>query len=715
MYHSLGFRAAFLASSLLAVPAWAQDAPPPSPPSSPTTADDYHSRSNDQILVTAGGLTQLDTLAGTSVLEGVELQRSLAGQIGEVLAREPGVTASGFSPGASRPVLRGFSGERVKVLIDGIGAIDASNTSADHAVSIDPLTAERIEILRGPAVLLYGSQAIGGAVNIIDKRIPQRRLSEPVHLDATAAADTAYDLLEGGASFDVQVGGGFVIHADGSWRDTDDVRIPGFVVSPRLRAELLAEADEEEAEGHPDEAAELREAAGRRGVLPNSFTRTWSANGGFAFFEGDSSLGASVGVYDTLYGVPGRPGAGHAHGEEEELAGEEEGDVPISIGLRQYRADLRGRLALGDGAFKALTTRVGYSDYIHTEFEGDETGTVFDVEGLEARAELVQNRRGTWQGSLGLQYTFRDFRATGAEAYVPPNLTDQFALFALQEVQAGPVEVELAGRYERTHVQSNALGFARSFDAFSGALGLAHETADGLRFGANLSRVARAPSAEELLADGPHIATQAYEVGNPGLGIERAWGLEGFVRGSIGPGTISLAAFRSRFSGYIYQDQTGDEIDGLPVLETVQRAATYSGFEGEVTYPIVRSGSFSLIADLRGDYVRASLKDGTPLPRIPAMSILGALEARTARFDLRGEVQRVFAQDRVAPGETPTDGFTFVNASIAWKPVTGNDTITVLLQADNLFDVEGRRHASFTKDFVPLAGRNLKLSVRASF
>ncbi|ANY19207.1 putative TonB-dependent receptor precursor [Tsuneonella dongtanensis] len=708
LYHPIALRAALLASSLLAAPAFAQDAPPR------PTDDDYHSRSNDEIVVTAGGLTQLDTLAGTSVMEGIELQRSMAGQVGEVLAREPGVTASGFAPGASRPVLRGFSGERVKVLVDGIGAIDASNTSADHAVSIDPLTAERIEVLRGPAVLLYGSQAIGGAVNVIDKRIPQRRLDEPFHLDAAASADTAYNLLEGGASLDVALGGGFVVHADGSWRDTDDMRIPGFVVSPRLRAELLEEAEEEAAEGHDDEAAELREAAGLFSVLPSSFTRTWSANGGFAFFQGDSNLGVSAGIYDTLYGVPGRPGAGHAHGDEGE-AGEEEGEVPISIGLRQYRADLRGSLALGEGPFKALNTRVGYSDYTHTEFEGDETGTVFDVEGVEARAELIQNRRGTWQGSLGLQYTFRDFRATGAEAYVPPNLTDQFALFALQEVEAGPVHVELAGRYERTQVSSSPLGFARDFDAFSGAVGLAHETEQGLRFGANLSRVARAPSAEELLADGAHIATQAYEIGNPDLGIERAWGLEGFVRGRIGPGTISVAAYRTRFSGYIYQQETGDEIDGLPVLETVQRGVIYSGLEGELTYPIIDSGPFTLLADLRGDYVRASLKDGTPLPRIPPVSLLGALEARTDRFDLRGEVQRFFAQDRVAPNETPTDGFTFVNASIAWKPVTGDDTVTVLLQADNIFDVEGRRHASFTKDFVPLAGRNVKLSVRASF
>ncbi|MGX7925070.1 TonB-dependent receptor [Tsuneonella sp. HG094] len=691
----------------------AQDASS-TPPAPAQDTDDYHNRSNDQIVVTAGGLTQLDTLAGTSVMEGIELQRSLAGQIGEVIAREPGVTASGFAPGASRPILRGFSGERVKVLVDGIGAIDVSNTSADHAVSIDPLTAERIEVLRGPAVLLYGSQAIGGAVNVIDKRIPQRRLDEPFHVDATASADTAYDLREAGASMDVNVGGGFVVHADGSWRDTNDMRIPGYVVSPGLRAELLAEADEEAAEGHGDEAAELREEADRSGVLANSATRTWSANGGFAFFAGESNLGASVGVYDTLYGVPGRPGAGHAHGGEGE-AGEEEGDVPISIGLRQYRADLRGRLDTGGGLFDALTTRVGYSDYTHTEFEGDETGTVFDVEGLEARAELVQARRGTWQGSIGGQYYFRDFRATGAEAYIPPNLTEQMSLFSLQEVGVGPVQLEFAGRYERTKVEAATVGFARDFDALSGALGIAHETERGLRFGVNLSRVARAPSAEELLADGAHIATQAYEIGDPGLGVERAWGVEAFMRGRVGPGTVSLAAYRNKFSGYVYQEATGLEIDGLPVLQTVQRDATYSGVEGEFSYPVIESGPFTLLADVRGDYIRATLTDGTPLPRIPPMSLLGALEARTDRIDLRGEVQRTFAQDRVGQNETATPGFTFVNASIAWKPITGSDTVTVLLQADNIFDVDGRRHVSFTKDFVPLAGRNVKLSVRASF
>ncbi|MCL4673153.1 MAG: TonB-dependent receptor [Sphingomonadaceae bacterium] len=706
-----------LAAALAATPAMAQEEKP---------VDDLHHRGVNaagEIVVSAIGVTQLDVLAGTSVLEGAELQRSHEGQIGDMLTKVPGVSATSFSPGASRPVLRGFQGERVRVLVDGIGTTDVSNTSADHATTIDPLTAERIEVLRGPAVLLFGSQAIGGAVNVIDKRIPQRRMTEPFHLDMAGALDTAFDLREAGASLDLPVGQSFVVHASGGWRETDDMRVPGFVVAEGLRADLLADADEEEEEGELDEAEELREAANARGTLASSATRTWSANAGFAFFEGDSNLGASIGWYDTRYGVPLRPGAGHHHGEEEhegeehedEEHSEEDGEESVSIALEQFRADLRGRLALGDGFFEALNTRVGYSDYTHTEFEGDEVGTVFDVKGMEARAVLEQANRDGWRGSIGLQYYYRDFDANGAEAYVPKNRTDQFAVFGLQEIPLGALQLELAGRYEGTKVKSQPIAASRSFDTFSGAVGLAHETEKGLRFGVTGHRAERAPSAEELYSNGPHIATQAFEVGNPGLTTERAWGVEAFVRGRIGLADVNIAVFRNWFDNFIYLDETGEEEDELPVFEYLQGDVDYMGVEGEISVPIVDSGPFRLIADLRGDYIKAELANGTPLPRIPPLRLLGAIEAQTERFDVRGEVEWFDDQNRVAAFETPTDGFTQVNASIAWKPLRGDRNVTVLLQGNNLFDTTGRRHASFTKDFVPLAGRNVRLSVRTSF
>jgi len=710
----ISIRFLLAAATCLSLPfsAFAQDGAPVAP-APPVDDDDFH---GEPIYVTAGGLRRLDMLAGTSVVEREELQRSLDGQIGEVLTKVPGVSATSFSPGASRPVLRGLQGDRVRVLVDGIGAIDASNTSADHAVTIDPLTADRIEVLRGPAVLLYGSSAIGGAVNVIDKRIPLRVPDEPIHIDTLAALDTAYDLREGGASFDVPLAPSLAFHVDGSWRRTDDVEIAGFVLSETLRQELLADAAEELEEGHAEEAAELTETAGRRGVLPSSATKTVSLGSGLAWFGSGASLGVAVGYYDSRYGVPTRPGAHHAHeeGEEDEEEGHGHGAEPVSIALEQWRADLRGAVELGDGLFDELTTRWAYSDYTHLELEGDEVGTRFAVEGVEGRVELIQNRRGGWSGSIGGQYLYRDFAAAGAEAFVPANTTESFALFTLQELELDPFEIEGGARYERIEIATEAPDTRRTFDSFSAALGLAWSPMPGLRLGLNGSRAARAPSAEELFADGPHIATQQFEIGNPDLSPETAWGLEAYARGSMGGADFGLAVYRTWFDDFVYLDATGEERDGLPVFRQMQQGADHFGIEAEASVPLFRAGGFRWVADLQGDYVRATLADGSPVPRIPPLSLLGAIEAQSDRLDARAEVQWFDTQDRTAAFETSTDGFAHVNLSLAWK-LRGSNNLTVMLQANNLLDAEGRRHASFTKDFVPLAGRNLKLSVRGSF
>ncbi len=683
--------------------------------------DDLHDRRLDTtgvIIVSAEGLKQLDVLAGTSVIEIEEIQRNLNGQLGEVLAKMPGVSATSFSPGASRPVLRGFQGERVRILVDGLGTADVSNTSADHATTIEPLMAERIEVLRGPAVLLFGNQAIGGAINVIDKRIPRRVPSESFHLDALIAADTASDRRNAAGSLDIPLSPNFVVHVDGSYRNSDDLEIGGFQVAPVLRAELLEEAEEEEAEGEFEDAEELREAAEQRGVIPNTATETYTINAGASIFSGDSVFGASIGYYNTDYGVPGRPGAGHHHGEvggEGEGEGEEQGEEIVTIGLEQWRADALADIALGDGFFEKLKVRLGHSDYTHTEFEGDEVGTVFDVESFEARVELAQSDTGPSTGAFGAQYTYRDFAAIGEEAFVAPNTTNQIALFGLQEFGPGPFQLETGARLEFTEVDSEPLGVSRSFTNFSGALGFVYETDDALRAGVNFSRVERAPSAEELFAGGPHIATQQFEIGDPNLRSEAAWGLEGFVRGQVGGANLSLAVYRQWFDNYIYLSANGEEEDGLQVFLILQQDADYSGIEGELSFPLYRSGGSNVIVDLHASYIDAELGDGTAVPRIPPVELLGALEYQSDAFDVRGEVQWFGEQDDVDAFETPTDSFTLVNFSVAWRPMPDFQNVTLVLNADNVFDVIGRRHASFTKDFVPLAGRNFKASVRFSF
>ncbi len=710
LYHSRTIAVVLaLAPLSLAAPALAQDAPKPETDDA-SASDDFH----DTIVVTAKGIGRIDFLAGTSTVSGEDLQRQMDGQIGEVLEGLPGVTASGFAPGASRPILRGFSGDRVRVLVDGIGSIDASNASADHAVSVDPLTAQRIEVLRGPATLLYGSSAIGGAVNVIDKRIPRRVPDESIHIDALASVDSAANAREAGASIDAPLGSGFVLHADGSWRKTDDLHVAGRLLSDDLRADVLAEAAEDEADD-PEHAAELGEMADAHSVLPNSSTETKSAGAGLAWIGDRAEIGAWVSIYDTYYGVPTRPGVEHAHGEEggdESEMEEEEG--PVAIDLQQKRADLRAGLRFDSGPFAEVNTRWGYSDYEHVEMEGDEVGTRFLVDGVEGRLELVQRENGTWNGTVGAQYFRRNLEAIGAEAFVPANRTEQYALFALQEVDTGPVTVEFAGRFEHGTADAPSVSLSRSFDAVSGAIGAWHETDSGLRFGLNASRTARIPTAEELFADGPHAATQQYEIGDPDLDLETALGLEGYLRGRVAGVQLSLTGYASWFDNYVYLAATPDEEDGLPVYAQQQQDAEYYGFEAEVDVSLGRAGGFAISTELQGSYTRATLADGTPVPRIPPLALGGALVGKSDRLDARIGVEWNAAQKRVADYETETGSFATVDASLAWKPMRGSENFTVIAAVENLFDAEGRRHASFTKDFVPLAGRNFKLSARLS-
>ena len=695
-------------------PALAQQAETPAPRSS-GLADDFHD--DDMIIVTAPYVDQLDILAGTSVLTGDELAEDMRGQIGDSLTGLAGVSSTSFAPGSSRPVLRGFQGPRVRVLTDGIGALDASNTSVDHAVTIDPLTAQRIEVLRGPAVLLFGGDAIGGAVNVIDKRIPRDVPEDPVHIDAIGGYGSAANDWSIAGSVDVPLTSKLVIHADGSFRDTDDVRVPGFVLAPALRADVLASAAEEAEEGHLDEAAELTDTANLRGRVPNTASRTETAGAGIAFIDDGGNLGFSVSYYDTNYGVPARPGTGHAHGEEGEDAEEgEEEEGPVTIGLQQFRADLRGGVNIG-GFFESLNFRAGYSDYEHTEFEGDEIGTVFTVSGIEARAELVQADHDGWRGVLGSQVLVRDFNAIGVEAFVPKNSLESWAFFALQEVDLGDWELEGALRFDQTNISANSINFDRSFNAVSGALGLAYAPDDAaFKIGANISRAERAPSAEELLSNGPHIATQAFEIGDPNFTTEKSWGGELYARWDSDDVQLSATVYANLFNDYIFEAETAAEEDELPVFQYFQRDATYYGFEASGSVVFARAGGFDFIADGVADYVRAKINDGGgALPRIPPLRLLGGLKAESDNLDLRAEVEWSASQNKVAAFETTSDGFTMVNATAAWRPFGKEGNLTLLASANNIFDVTARRHASFTKDYVPLSGRDIRISAKFSF
>lgn len=674
--------------------------------------DDFHN--SDGIIVTAPFIEQFNILSGTSVLSGDRLTQELEPQIGEILTKLPGVSATSFTPGASRPVLRGFQGPRILVLNDGLGTIDVSSTSADHGVTVEPLLLDRIEVLRGPAVLLFGGSAVGGAVNAIDKRIPRDVPDEPFHFDALTSYASAANERSVAASLDAKLTSNLVFHIDGSYRNTDDLEVGGFVLSPELRAEQLAIAAEETEEGNLGEAAEALELAGLRGRIPNTATETYSVGSGLSWFGNGGTFGISFGYLDSNYGVPERPGAEHADGDEGGEEGGEEEEGPVTIGLEQFRVDFRGEVDL-PGFFETLRLRAGYADFEQIEFEGDEVGTVFANEGIEARAELVQKERGGWRGASGIQYSFRDFSAIGAEAFVPPNETTQLGLFTLQEITAGAWDLEAALRYDNVQSTSVTTGVDRSFDSFSGALGLGYTLADGIKMGVNLSRGERAPSPEELFSNGPHLATQAFEIGDPNLTTETSTGGEIYLRIERPTWQFAVTGYYNSIDAFIIEVPTGEEEDDLPVFQFIQEDAEFYGFEVEASAQIARVGGFTFVADGVADYVHATLDQGGAVPRIPPLRLLGGLEAQSETVNGRVEVEWFDDQERNAAFETETAGFTLVNAQVAWKPLGRDGNVTLLASANNIFDVVGRRAASFTKDFAPLAGRDFRVTAKVSF
>jgi len=684
----------------------------PASPAFSTDDTDYHKSDSSEIIVTAPvHRDRMDVLSGTSVLTGTQLTTALRPTIGETLERTPGVSATSFGPNASRPILRGLQGERVRVLTDGIGSVDVSNTSVDHAVVINPLLAERVEVLRGPEALLYGSAAIGGVVNVIDKRIPRAIPDEPVHIDAIASYGSAANERSGGVALDAPIGGGFVAHFDGSYLKTGDLRIGGYALSPQARAQALASAALPQ---DPDAAEPIDFAtnAAVRGKLPNSSAKTWVAGAGLSYINGDSHFGIAYSHYESLYGVPIRYAT--APGEEQEAP---------RIDLVQNRFDARAEIATGGSAIQSIRARLAYAQYRHFELEEDgSVGTAFYNHGFEGRIEFVQADRGAWRGASGAQFFSRDFNVIGDEAFLPRNQTQQVGIFTLQQLDYGKFKLEGGARYEKSWLSASPFDGqpqffrgGRSFDTVSASLGASYGLAANWRIGANLLHTARAPSAEEMFANGPHAGTEAFEIGNPDFKTERSWGVEAVVHGK-GPGfTLDASLYHNWFDNFIYDSPDGTLRDGLPVFRNLQAKARYYGAEVEATLKLATIGRFALKADALGDYVHATIVGDGPAPRIPPLRLLGGLSASSNRIDGRIEVEWTDRARRLAPLETPTDGFTMVNTSLGFRPFADNPNTSIILSANNIFDVAARRHASYLKDFAPLSGRDVRVTTRISF
>ncbi|WP_374603877.1 TonB-dependent receptor [Arenimonas sp.] len=693
-------RVAPLALALaVAFPALAQD----------TTPDPDHAhdtpRTLDVVEVTASPLRQgIEDLARpVDVLTGEELDARKAGTLGETLERQAGVQSASFGAGVGRPVIRGLEGARVQVLANGGSALDVSTVSADHAIGIEPFLADQIEVLKGPASLLYGSGAIGGAVNVVDGRVPTAQVGRTVAGRAELRHSSVDDGLVGMARVDADAGA-LTLHADLFRRDAGDVRIPGYAFSPALIAEEIEEGED------PEHFA--------RGRLPNSALTTEGGALGASWFGERAWFGAAASTYRSEYGIP--PGA-HAHEEEEhdEDHGEDhdahegEEEEIVRLDLRQDRFEARGGIR-DVGAFAELNWRLQRSLYEHTELEGDEVGTVFNNEGTEGRFEAVQREINGWRGAFGLQFSHRDFEAIGDEAFVPPSITRDLGVFALQEKDFGRFKLELGARHERVSV-SPRNGADADRNATSLAAGGLWRFSDAAHLSLNLNRAERAPSAEELFSDGPHIATQSYELGDAALDTEVALGAELGLHLHHGRFDGKLAVYRTAFDDFIYLADTGLEEDGLPLRLWTQADATFTGWEAELGIELADNASGVWGLRLFADAVDARLDNGDRLPRIAPGRVGADLEWSQGGWRARLGGVRVQRQADVAQFESATDGYTLVDAGLAYHWDGELAGWEVFFEGRNLGDEEARSHTSYLKDFAPLPGRNLMTGVRVSF
>ncbi|KQR51569.1 TonB-dependent receptor [Brevundimonas sp. Leaf168] len=639
------------------------------------------------IIVTGApyGISQRASVIATDVVDEQTLATAPAASLGDMLSGRPGIRSTDFAPGASRPVIRGLSGPRVQVLTNGIGLIDASSVSPDHAVATDPAEANRIEIIRGPATLVYGGSAIGGVVNVLDDRIPteipEGGVSGVVSTQASSVDDgrSAFGRMTVGT-------GNFAFNVDGVKRKTDDYDIPAPAISARrAAAEGLARED--------------------TGTQPNSYTdlEAWGVGGSYIGDKGFA--GVSYKNTDSEYGTVA--------------------EESVFIKLNQKRWDARGEYRFDSGPFSALRGSYGHADYTHTEFEAvGEPGTIFNSDGWEGRADLVQRERNGWNGAVGVQALSRNFEAIGEEAFVPSVKIDELGLYTVQRLDLGNHGFEGGLRYDRRELSGTPIGGAsevtREFDNWSASAAAFIRPTAGLFLGLSLAHNERAPSEVELFADGVHIATAAYETGDLTLHSEKVTTLEGTAHYDRGRFTGDLHVYHSWYNGFIDERPTGDQFyfededEFFPIYRFVQTDAKFYGFELEGAYALWQDGDRKLSLEGAADYVHAQTDFG-PAARIPPYSVTGRLAWTSTRFDASAEVRHVGEQDRVANAfELPTDDYTLVNASVAVRPFA-QQNVTLFAEARNLTDEEAREHVSFLKDIAPLPGRNLRVGVAYRF
>jgi iron complex outermembrane receptor protein len=627
--------------------------------------------------------SELDMAQPVSVLKGDDLRRKREASLGDTLSRELGVASSSFGPAAGRPVIRGLDGPRIRVLDNGIGTFDISSISPDHAVTAESLNASQIEILRGPATLLYGSGASGGVVNVVNRRIPDQLYKSPKG-DAEIRGNTATEERTGALNASGSMGN-ISLSAGGFRRKTSDYHIPG----------------------HADES----DPNGKKGIVENSSVNSGGGYLGGSFVGEKGFIGLSVSRLDSKYGIPSPEGS--------------------KIDLGQTRYDLGGELNEPLRGFERLKVRVGYSDYKHDEIERTgEVATRFKNQALESRAELLHAPMANWQGVLGFQFQDRNFSAVGEQTVVPATKSNSAGLFLVEERNWDRWRLELGGRLERaTQDPLNNVNPSRAFNLYNVSAGALWKFMDGYGLALSGTRGQRAPSTEELYIHGAHRGTATFQSGDPVLGSETTNNVDVALRKTAGAVKWKVNFFHSWIDNYIFVRSADVNGDGVPdrssdtgtldpngeflVQNFAQAGARFYGAEAEAVFTLKPDA-----IDLRlfADYVRGKLESGGNVPRITPARFGGEVNHRMGPWTTNVTAYQVMRQDHVAELETSTPGYTLVNIEATYLiKKTRSNGIRIFLQGKNLLNEEMRVHTSFLKDFAPLPGRALVVGLRGDF
>ena len=659
------------------------------------------------------GVASDELVTPVAVLNGRELSLQRESTLGETLKSIPGVSSTYYGPGASRPIIRGLDGDRVKIMQNGIGILDASSLSFDHAVALDPLVVEQVEVVRGPAALLYGGSAVGGVVNAIDHRIPKEKL-EGITGRGEARFGGADDQKSGAAVVDVG-NGVFAIHGDAYQRDSNNLDIPGYQASRRLR-------DQQAANGEPVDL--------RKDKLQNSSARSDGGALGASLTFDKGYAGLSYSTFNSNYGSVAEPG--------------------VRIDMESQRWDIQSEFHDLGPIISGVKFRMAHTDYQHREIEGGEVGTTFKNSGIDGTFEAKHGNIGKLTGVVGVQVQNTDFAALGAEAFIPKTNTDNKALYIYEELpldlfRQDALKLSFGGRVEHDKISSSGGGpddpnnpgnarfgpaQSKTFNPFSAAFGAIYALDSQWSLLGNLAHTERAPTYNELYANGPHFATGQYEVGNPDLDQENSNGVDAKIRWTSNKNSFSVGAFYTRFNNFLSLANTGRErgadgeivgITPVPIDAEIVPEATVTGvraiFKGVETEGKFRvyEGLGNLDLKLRGDYVHATNRDtGDPLPRISPLKLGAGLDYRLNRIGARLDVLHAFEQGRTGVDELSTSAYTAVNATFTYQlPVAYH--LEAFAKANNLLNEEIREHSSFLKDIAPLGGRSLLIGLRGEF